>query len=87
MTGSIKDRMTYYIRRCAYKNGSIAPGHTIVEASSGNTGISFAALGPNGHGEYQTRQNTENLHKAPPQPLVGIPLGRTEPSALRRQVP
>lgn len=45
MTGSIKDRMAYYILRHAYQDGSIAPGHTIVEATSGNTGISFAALG------------------------------------------
>lgn len=45
MTGSIKDRMAYYILRFAHQNGLIAPGHTIVEATSGNTGISFAALG------------------------------------------
>ena len=45
MTGSIKDRMAFHILRRAYVEGRIAPGHTIVEATSGNTGISFAALG------------------------------------------
>lgn len=45
MTGSIKDRMALYILRRAYAEGRIQPGHTIVEATSGNTGISFAALG------------------------------------------
>lgn len=45
MTGSIKDRMAAHIMRCAYESGELKPGDTIVEASSGNTGISFAALG------------------------------------------
>ncbi len=45
LTGSIKDRMALYILRQAYAGGRIARGDTIVEATSGNTGISFAALG------------------------------------------
>jgi cysteine synthase A len=45
MTGSIKDRMAFYILRQAYAAGRIRPGNAIVEATSGNTGISFAALG------------------------------------------
>jgi cysteine synthase A len=45
MTGSIKDRMALYILEHAYAEGKISPGDTIAEATSGNTGISFAALG------------------------------------------
>ena len=45
MTGSIKDRMALHILRRAYAEGWIAPGDTIAEATSGNTGISFAAVG------------------------------------------
>ena len=45
MTGSIKDRMALHILHQAYKEGKIRPGDTIAEATSGNTGISFAALG------------------------------------------
>lgn len=45
LTGSIKDRMALYILEHAYKDGAIAPGDRIVEATSGNTGISFAAIG------------------------------------------
>lgn len=45
LTGSIKDRMAVYILRDAYQNGDIAYGDTIVEATSGNTGIAFAAIG------------------------------------------
>ncbi len=45
MTGSIKDRMAYHILKESYKNGSLKEGDTIAEATSGNTGISFAAIG------------------------------------------
>ncbi len=45
LTGSIKDRMALHILRTAYEHGHIMPGDTIVEATSGNTGIAFAALG------------------------------------------
>jgi cysteine synthase A len=44
-TGSIKDRMAYHVLRSAYQRGLLVPGGTIIEATSGNTGISFAALG------------------------------------------
>ena len=45
MTGSIKDRMAFHILKKAYSEGRIQPGDTIAEATSGNTGISFAAIG------------------------------------------
>lgn len=45
LTGSIKDRMALYILQQAYKEGKIKPGDRIIEATSGNTGISFAAIG------------------------------------------
>src|SRR5688572_17594824 len=44
-TGSIKDRMALYILQRAHATGEIAPGDAIAEATSGNTGISFAAIG------------------------------------------
>lgn len=45
LTGSVKDRMALHILKSAYEVGMIKPGDTIIEATSGNTGISFAALG------------------------------------------
>jgi cysteine synthase A len=45
VTGSIKDRMALYILERAYAENRIKPGDTIVEATSGNTGIAFAAIG------------------------------------------
>ncbi len=44
-TGSIKDRMALQILEGGYITGQLKPGNTIVEATSGNTGISFAAMG------------------------------------------
>jgi cysteine synthase A len=45
LTGSIKDRMALHILRRAYAEGHLHAGDTIAEATSGNTGIAFAALG------------------------------------------
>ena len=44
-TGSIKDRMVLHIVRRGYETRELAPGAPIIEATSGNTGISFAAIG------------------------------------------
>ena len=45
ISGSIKDRVAYYIIDKAYKEGSLKKGQEIVEATSGNTGIALSALG------------------------------------------
>ncbi len=44
-TGSIKDRMAFRILDNAITNGILQPGNCIIEATSGNTGISFSAIG------------------------------------------
>ena len=45
LTGSIKDRMAVEVFRDGYASGRLRPGDVIVEATSGNAGISCAALG------------------------------------------
>ncbi len=45
LTGSIKDRMALHILKEGYRNGKLKKGDLIAEATSGNTGISFAAIG------------------------------------------
>lgn len=45
MTGSIKDRMAYHIIKKSYAEGLLKKGDEIVEATSGNTGIAFSAIG------------------------------------------
>lgn len=44
-TGSIKDRLALYILEEAKRKGLLKDKQMIVEATSGNTGISFAAIG------------------------------------------
>ena len=45
LTGSTKDRMALHILERAYRDGRLHAGDPIAEATSGNTGISFAAIG------------------------------------------
>ena len=45
LTGSIKDRMANYIITEAIKNKKLKENMPIIEATSGNTGISLSALG------------------------------------------
>ncbi len=45
LTGSIKDRMAKHIIEESYKDGTLRRNMPIIEATSGNTGIAFSALG------------------------------------------
>lgn len=45
ITGSIKDRVAYYIIKNAKQKGILKGNMPIIEATSGNTGISISALG------------------------------------------
>jgi cysteine synthase A len=45
MTGSIKDRMALHIMSQGYAKGRLKQGDLIAEATSGNTGIAFSAIG------------------------------------------
>jgi cysteine synthase B len=43
--GSVKDRPALYMFRAAEQAGALTPGKTLLEPTSGNTGIAFAMLG------------------------------------------
>ena len=44
-TGSVKDRIAKYMVESAERDGRLKPGQTILEPTSGNTGISLALIG------------------------------------------
>ena len=43
-TGSIKDRMVYYVIKQALDNGTLKKGDTVIDNTSGNTGSSIAMI-------------------------------------------
>jgi cysteine synthase A len=43
-TGSVKDRMAWYMVKKAEERGELKPGAKIIEVTSGNTGIAFAMI-------------------------------------------
>ncbi len=43
--GSIKDRVAKHILLSAQRSGQLKPGMTIIESTSGNTGIGLALVG------------------------------------------
>ncbi len=45
LSGSIKDRVAFYIMKRAYESGEVNENSVIAEATSGNTGIAFSAVG------------------------------------------
>lgn len=68
LTGSTKDRMALFVLYRAYCAGLLKPGDMIAEATSGNTGISLAAIGKSlGHPvtivmpDWLSRERTEIL--------------------------
>ena len=50
--GSVKDRLALNIIEAAEREGKLKPGQTVVEATSGNTGIGLCAEGVSFSGDH-----------------------------------
>ncbi len=62
--GSVKDRLAYAIVRDAEDSGGLAPGQTVVEATSGNTGIALAMVcAATGHPFVATMVETFSIER------------------------
>ena len=64
-TGSIKDRIAAYMVAGAEKDGVLRPGSTILEPTSGNTGISLAMVAEAAWLPADLRDAGEYLGRAP----------------------
>ena len=62
--GSVKDRVALWMIRDAEEKGILPPGGTIIEPTSGNTGIGLAAVGvPLGYRVVLTMPDTMSLER------------------------
>ena len=62
--GSIKDRLAYAIIKDATDSGALRPGQTVVEATSGNTGIALAMVcAATGHPFVATMVETFSIER------------------------
>ena len=62
--GSVKDRLAYAIIKDATDSGELKPGQTVVEATSGNTGISLAMVcAATGHPFVATMVETFSIER------------------------
>lgn len=88
-TGSIKDRMALYILEHAYLEEKIRPGDPIVETTTGNAGISLAAIGRRlGHPvtviipDWLTRERTDII-KSLGAEVISVDLGHGFERSIR----
>ena len=62
-TGSIKDRMVNYVLKRVIKEGRVKKGDTVVEATSGNTGIALSFFWSNSRLECKNNYALEHVRR------------------------
>ena len=80
--GSVKDRIGYYMVEQAEKDGLIKPGYTLIEPTSGNTGIGVALAGAvKGYHVILTMPEKMSFEKATKAEDLGAKIYRTPTEA------
>jgi cysteine synthase A len=87
LAGSIKDRIALYMIEEAEKNGDLKPGYTIVEPTSGNTGVALAALAAaKGYKMILTMPASMSLERSKLAEAYGAEVIRTKEGGLQGAV-
>ncbi len=87
LAGSIKDRIALYMIEEAEKNGDLKPGYTIVEPTSGNTGVALAALAAaKGYKLILTMPNSMSIERSKLAEAYGAEVIRTTENGLQGAV-
>lgn len=87
LAGSIKDRIALYMIEEAEKNGDLKPGYTIVEPTSGNTGVALAALAAaKGYKLILTMPNSMSIERSKLAEAYGAQVIRTTENGLQGSV-
>lgn len=87
LAGSIKDRIALYMIEEAEKNGDLKPGYTIVEPTSGNTGVALAALAAaKGYNLILTMPASMSIERSKLAEAYGAQVIRTKENALQGAV-
>lgn len=87
IAGSIKDRIALYMIEEAEKSGKLKPGGTIVEPTSGNTGVALAALAAaKGYKLILTMPASMSIERAKLAMAYGAKVIRTTEGALQGAV-
>ena len=87
LAGSIKDRIALYMIEDAENNGKLKPGGTIVEPTSGNTGVALAAIAAaKGYKLILTMPASMSIERAKLAMAYGAEVIRTTEGALQGAV-
>ena len=76
--GSVKDRLALGVIEAAEKDGSLKPGQTVIEATSGNTGIGLAMVcAAKGYPLVVTMAESFSVERRKPMRFLGAKVART----------